>query len=160
MSIKRKIIQERYERRVQQALACIHENLGGPLDLNTVAKAGSFSSYHFHRIFRAFMAETLNEYVRRRRLEKAVHMLVVAEDKAITDIALSCGFSSSSNFAKAFSNYFGCSPSEVRNPEKFKANRKIGELKHKYGKDFDPRKFCPEIIRHTQEEWNGRLPAP
>lgn len=140
-----------YKERVHQALNYIHENLGEKLDLNDVAAASHFSRYHFHRIFNALVGETLNEYIRRKRLEMAIEMLIYHKEKTVTDLALSCGFSSSSNFSKAFSNYFGCSPSEVRNPEKFKENRKIGELKSKYGKDFDPRKFYPEIIKQLQE---------
>jgi len=82
----------------------------------------------------------------------AVYLLIYQQEKSITDIALSCGFSSSSNFSKVFSSYFSCSPSEVRYPEKFKENSKIGELKRKYGKDFDPRKFYPEIPYYQTEE--------
>ncbi|MGH1404324.1 MAG: AraC family transcriptional regulator [Alphaproteobacteria bacterium] len=147
----RKTTKNRYEQRVREALDYIHENLENPIDLKDVAKAGSFSQYHFHRIFSALVGETLNEYIRRKRMEMAVVLLVCSKEKSITDIAYQCGFSSSSNFSKAFSAYFSCSPKEVKHPEQFKENSKIGELKRKYGKDFDPRKLYPEFIKPIQE---------
>lgn len=142
---------DRYESRICAALNYIHENLDQPLNLEMVAEQAAFSKYHFHRIFHAFVGETLNDYIRRKRLEMAAHILVYTDQSSITYIALSCGFSSSSNFSKAFSAYFGCSPTELRNPEKFKENSKIGELKRKYGKDFDPRKFYPDFTYQEQE---------
>lgn len=145
MRSKQNSTQNRYKKHIHKALDYIHENLGEALDLTDVATASHFSQYHFHRIFHALVGETLNEYIRRKRLEMSIGMLVCDNGKTVTDIALSCGYSSSSNFSKAFSNYFGCSPSEVRNPGKFKDNRKIGELKSKYGKEFDPRKLYPDI---------------
>jgi AraC family transcriptional regulator len=151
MASKNKITRERYEERVRRALSYIHENLKAPLSLEDVAAASYFSPFHFHRIFHSLVGETLNEYIRRKRLEQAVAWLVYDDSRTITEVALSCGFSSSSNFSKAFSNYFGCSPSEVRDPSKFKDNSKIGELKRKHGKDFDPRKFYPEFIHQIQE---------
>lgn len=145
------ITRKRYEDRVRNALDYIHANLDQPLDLKDVAKASSFSTFHFHRIFHGLVGETLNEYIRRQRMELAVKMLAYTDEGSITDIAFKCGFSSSSNFSKAFSSYFSCSPTEVRNPEKFKENSKIGELKRKHGKDFDPRKLYPEFIHQTKE---------
>lgn len=146
-----KITRDRYEARVKAALDYIHDHLDQPLDLTDVAGASHFSPYHFHRIFRALIGETLNEYIRRQRMELAAKMLAYEHDYSITDIAFQCGYSSSSNFSKTFSAYFGCSPTEVRHPEKFTENSKIGELKRKHGKDFDPRKFYPEFIHQTKE---------
>ncbi|MGA8130168.1 MAG: GyrI-like domain-containing protein, partial [Syntrophobacteraceae bacterium] len=65
-------------------------------------------------IFRTLLGETVNRYVRRVRLEKAVRMLTFDKDKSIIDIALDCGFSSSQNFAKAFKVHFGVTPTYVR----------------------------------------------
>lgn len=153
MPAKTKVTRERYDERIRIALAYIHEHLTASLDLQAVAEASHFSPFHFHRIFLALVGETVNDYIRRKRLELSVCMLVYNEEKTITDIAHYCGFSSSSNFSKAFSGYFGCSPREVRSPEKFKDNSKIGELKRKHGKDFDPRKLYPDLI-HQEKEIN------
>ncbi len=54
------------------------------------------------------------EYLTRQRLEAAVAMLCASPPRSITDIAFSCGFSSSQYFAKVFRQRFGSSPTEYR----------------------------------------------
>ena len=133
---------ETYCARVAQVLRYIEENLGRSLSLGELAEVSHFSPYHFHRIFGGVMGETVNDYVRRRRVETAVNLLAFRPHLSITDVALSCGFSSSANFAKALTQYFGYAPSQIRQPNKIK-NRKIGKVFSKYGKEFDPYALYP-----------------
>jgi AraC family transcriptional regulator len=126
-----------YWRRIQHALEYIAANLDQPIQLADVAKAAAFSEYHFHRIFRAVMDETVGEYVTRQRMQTAALMLAYHEDLSITDVGLACGYSSSSNFSKAFSRFFGVSPSEVRKPSG-KPPAAISVLRQRYGHDFSP----------------------
>lgn len=126
-----------YRDRIQKSLQFIWDHLERSIQLDEVAQASHFSPYHFHRIFHGLMGETVNNYIGRLRLEKAVNQLLFKPETSITDIALATGFSSSANFAKAFKAYFGATPSQIRNPEVTK-NSKIGKIKSKYGKDFDP----------------------
>ncbi len=112
-------------------------NLGRPIRLSEVARAASFSEYHFHRIFRSVMGETVGQYITRQRLETAALMLAYHDDLSVTDIGFACGYSSTANFSKAFSAFFGVSPSAVRKPQTCKSPR-IGTLKLRYGKDFSP----------------------
>lgn len=83
------------------------------------------------------MNETVNDYVHRVRLEKAISLVLYQREMSMTEIALTTGFSSSANFSKAFKLYFGVTPSQIRQPDNLK-NSKIGKIKSKYGKDFDP----------------------
>ena len=85
-------------------------NLAEPLKLEDVARAACFSPYHFHRIFRALMGETLATFVKRVRLERAVHLLSHRPDATLTEIALACGFSSSSDFSRSFRRHYGVPP--------------------------------------------------
>jgi AraC family transcriptional regulator len=126
-----------YWRRIQRALDYIAANLDQPIQLADVAKAAAFSEYHFHRIFRAVMDETVGEYLTRQRMQTAALMLAYHGDRSITEIGLACGYSSSSNFSKAFSRFFGVSPSEVRNPSG-KPPAAISVLRKRYGHDFSP----------------------
>ena len=100
-----------------------------------MAKAAAFSEHHFHRIFRATMDETVGQYITRTRLEAAALMLAYRRDLSVTRIGYACGYSSTSNFSKAFSAFFGVSPSAVRRQET-DAPAKLGTLKQRYGKDF------------------------
>ncbi|NQZ09143.1 MAG: AraC family transcriptional regulator [Algicola sp.] len=139
---------KKYEIRLTQAIQYIDDNLVNKISLDDVARASHFSAFHFHRIFSALVGETVNDYISRRKLERAVNKLVFEPDKSITEVALENGFSSGANFAKAVKIHFGFSPSQIRNPQKNKnsknsKNSKIGKILSKYGKDFDPNDLYP-----------------
>jgi AraC family transcriptional regulator len=124
--------------RIARAADYIVENLARPLGVAEVAKHVALSEFHFHRMFSAVMGETVGEFTSRRRMELSALKLAYRPDFSITQVALESGYSSSANFSKAFSAYFGCAPSEVRRPG-IGANSKIGKLTSRYGKDFVPR---------------------
>jgi AraC family transcriptional regulator len=100
-----------YVDRVNRAVDYVTRNLDQPLRLEQVAKAACFSSYHFHRIFRSLMGETLAAFVKRVRLERAVYLLSHRNRASLTQIALACGFSSSSDFSRSFRDHYGVAPS-------------------------------------------------
>ena len=77
-----------YVQRVNRAIDYILHNLEHPLKLEVVAKAACFSPFHFHRIFRSLLGETLSQFVKRLRLERALSMLSRGSRRSLTDIAL------------------------------------------------------------------------
>ena len=99
-----------YIGRVNRAVDYVVENLAEPLCLDDVARAAGFSSYHFHRIFRGLMGETLGAFIKRVRLERALYLVSHRKGTTLTEIALACGFSSSSDFSRAFRAHYGVSP--------------------------------------------------
>ena len=92
----------------------ISEHTNKNLSLEEVARVAHLSKFHFHRIFKLFTGETIADFTRRIRLEKAANLLYFNPEQSITAIAFDCGFSSSQNFAKQFSRYFGLSPTYFR----------------------------------------------
>lgn len=123
---------------IERALHFIGERLEQPITVADVARAAHLSEFFLHRVFHAEVGESIGRFITRRRLELSALRLAYEPDRSITDIALGSGYSSSSNFSKAFTGYFGVSPSRVRSPELgIPAN--IGKLMSQYGKDFDPR---------------------
>jgi len=92
----------------------IDRELDQQLELGTLAKVANFSSFHFHRLFTAWIGETLGDYVRRRRLEMAALRLVAQPRLAVLQVALSVGFGSTEAFARAFKNRFGFTPTAWR----------------------------------------------
>ncbi len=86
-------------------------NLDKPLKLDNVARIACFSSFHFHRVFRAIIGETLSQFVKRLRLERALHILSFEPDRSFTDVAIACGFASSSDFSRSFKQRYGVPPS-------------------------------------------------
>lgn len=97
--------------RIHRAIDHVVGHLDGDLSLEAVARAARFSPFHFHRIFKALLGETLGHFVKRQRLERALHLMSHAPARSLTDVALACGFSSSSDFSRCFKQRFGVSPS-------------------------------------------------
>ncbi len=95
---------------MHRVLEHIDKQLDQPLDLETLAKVAHFSPFHFHRLFSAWMGETLGDYLRRRRVEIAATRLVSQPRVRVLLVALSVGFGSAEAFARAFKTRFGCSP--------------------------------------------------
>jgi len=101
-----------YAERVNLAIDHVVEHLGGPLRLADVARAARLSPFHFHRVFQVSVGETLAEFVRRLRLERALVMMAHAPRSSLTTIAFSCGFAAPSDFSRCFKQRYGTAPSE------------------------------------------------
>ena len=93
-----------YERRMHRVLAHIDAHLADPLDLASLAAVANFSPFHFHRLFTAWMGETLADYVRRRRVEVAAMKLVSQPRLGVLPAALAAGFGSGEAFARALAH--------------------------------------------------------
>lgn len=100
--------------RIEAVLDHVDEHLADDLKLETLAQIAAISPFHFHRLFLSWTGETLNTFVRRRRLETAAGRLRHCPDEKITVIALNCGFASPEAFARAFREHFGMTPSKWR----------------------------------------------
>jgi AraC family transcriptional regulator len=101
-----------YVERVNRAIDYILQHLDQPLKLEVVAKVACFSPFHFHRIFRLLVGESIHEFVKRVRLERALALLsrqswATRRSLSLTDIAFKCGFGSSSDFSRCFKERYG-----------------------------------------------------
>ncbi|WP_164779592.1 AraC family transcriptional regulator [Paenibacillus kobensis] len=103
-----------YLKQVNLVLDHIHRNLDDSLSLERLSAIAGFSPYHFHRLFKLIVSETLHQYVNRVRIEKACRLLVSRPNLSLTDIGLDCGFSSIAGFSRTFKLYHRMSPSEYR----------------------------------------------
>lgn len=102
-----------YRRRLLQVLVYIESNLDAEISLEGLAAVAHFSPHHFHRIFSGMMGESVKNYVRRLRLDRAAHQLHHTE-QPVTDIALNSGYEALETFSKAFQKKFATSPSRYR----------------------------------------------
>lgn len=84
------------------------------LNLDDIASMSGFSKFYFSRIFKQFTHVSFYKYVNQKRIAKAAELLIEPKN-SITDIALSCGFSSLSSFIRMFKIVKGCTPTEFRN---------------------------------------------
>ncbi len=99
-----------YVERVNRAIDYIVRNLAQPLSLNAVAETANISPYHFQRVFKSLLGESPSQFVKRQRLERALHMMSHAPKRPLTQVALECGFSSSSDFSRSFRQRYGQAP--------------------------------------------------
>ena len=117
-----------YVGRVNRAIDFILSNLDQTLKLEVVADAAGFSPFHFHRIFRSLVGESLLEFVKRVRLEHAIALLSrktwnTPRRPSLTDIAFKCGFASSADFSRCFKQRYGVPPSKF-DVESFREKRR------------------------------------
>lgn len=138
---QRELRRQEYVSRINRVMDYVAANVDGDLRLATLAEVAGFSPYHFHRLFRAMVGETLNQHIRRIRAETAAAKLMNNPKLTITQIALQCGYSSSASFAREFRRFFGMSASQFRGGgcETWRKNRdaerKIGQSASKEWKD-------------------------
>ncbi len=122
--MKAKRSEQVYLSRINRAIDYINAHLTDPLPLEKLARLAHFSPFHFHRIFRSLTGEPLHAFIRRLRLERAVFQMAHGPGAALTDIALRCGFGSSSDFSRAFRQTYGFRPRDYSR-ERFLETSKI-----------------------------------
>lgn len=103
----------RYDRAIQQAIDYIETHLDESLTSAHICRQIGFSSYHFHRVFKANVGMSLREYIRIRRLTSAAMMLLYTEE-SIINITLYHHFESQEAFTRAFKKYYGLPPGRYR----------------------------------------------
>jgi AraC family transcriptional regulator len=102
-----------YQQRMINVLVHIDRHKHEPLALEDLAHIACFSPYHFHRLFHAFVGESLYAYIKRIRLEQAA-MHLRSTGSSVTEIAFKFGYETPAAFAKAFRERFGITPTGFR----------------------------------------------
>lgn len=99
--------------KLRHAIEYLHDHLGDVISLTDLAAIADLSPYHFARSFKASVGVSPHRYLTEMRLEKA-RLLLTTTNRAVTEIALSLGFDTSSHFATAFRSHVGVTPSAFR----------------------------------------------
>lgn len=98
---------------LQKAINYIEDNLEGSLALEQIANVAGYSVPHLYRVFGAMVGCSVKEYVRKRKLSRAVFDLVTTKH-TITEIAFENGFESHEVFTRSFKLAYGAPPSSFR----------------------------------------------
>ena len=101
------------EERLKEMLGYINENLDKNITVSRIAATVNICARECQRIFNQYLHYSPMEYVLRQRIFTAAKLLTNT-DRAITDIALYCGFSNPSYFSKQFKLLMGSTPREYR----------------------------------------------
>lgn len=130
MEVKSINLNAEYSKRINRVLDYLDENYSEQLTLKMLAEVANFSPYHFHRIFKGVVGESLYKYIQRIRIEKAAKSLKY-DNKSITEIALECGFSNSASFSRTFKEHFSMSATEWRKSGSFTFSKNCKEQSKK-----------------------------
>lgn len=98
---------------INRAVEYIYSCYSDRIAVEELAQKAGLSPSHFSRVFKKELNQSPAEYILNTRLDFAKRMLR-GGDKTLTDIALDCGFGSSSYFSQCFSKAFSISPSAFR----------------------------------------------
>ncbi len=91
----------------------LESNFLRPLSLAEIAGAAGVHRVHLSREFRRYFSTTVGEFLRRKRIEHACH-LVSTTHIALAEIAMTCGFSDQSHFSATFRRQVGLTPARFR----------------------------------------------
>ncbi|HEV8247051.1 MAG TPA: AraC family transcriptional regulator [Polyangiaceae bacterium] len=105
--------QARQGRGIRRALIFIGEHLAEPLNLAQVAGIAGFAPGYFSRLLKRSEGMTFDQYLQKRRLERAKQML---KNTALTidGIRQLCGFPARNYFHRVFKRSVGMTPAEFR----------------------------------------------
>jgi AraC family transcriptional regulator len=105
------VFEQEYRNRINRVIKAIIQQPGDDWTTPELAGLAGISAFHFHRIFRALTGETMFAFLQRRRLLRAIE-LMHERHFTLTEIALECGFDSSSSLSRAFRKQLNCSPTQ------------------------------------------------
>ncbi|RAZ89428.1 AraC family transcriptional regulator [Mesorhizobium hawassense] len=98
---------------LKRVLGMIEASSDGRPTLTQLAEELGISRFHFSRAFKQSTGMTPHAFIAQRRLEQSADLLR-STNLSATQIALECGFASSSHFTTAFKRGFGTNPIEFR----------------------------------------------
>lgn len=96
-----------------RSLADIEENIHEKLTVESLAVSIHLSKFHYQRMFREAVGDSVMRYVTRRKLSLAAKDLAETDD-SILEIALKYGYDSHEGFTRSFRAHTGVSPKEYR----------------------------------------------
>jgi len=95
--------------RVEKVIGLLRSKLAEPPNLEEIGRFVGCSPFHLSRTFSAETGQTIPQYLRQLRLERAAELLRSGKFN-VTEAALEVGYSSLSHFSQAFHEEFGCCP--------------------------------------------------
>ncbi len=96
-----------------RALTAMEQAMTEPLSKGALAEIAGISIRHLERLFRVTLSTTVGDHYRALRLQEA-YRLLTETTASMTEVSAACGFASTSNFSKAFKNFFTVPPSTAR----------------------------------------------
>lgn len=102
-----------HHRAIISAAHFLEMRLDEPVRIPELATKAGMSMFHFQRVFREVVGETVKQHQLRLRLERAAYFLKFSNWQ-LQEISLSVGFTSQASFSRAFQKFYHQSPSSFR----------------------------------------------
>lgn len=99
---------------LNKMLEYIEDNLTNEIKYSELAKILGINESTLQRFFNILCDISLSDYIRKRRLSNAGQELIEKKEKII-DIAMKYQYENSTSFSRAFENFHGIKPSQVKN---------------------------------------------
>jgi AraC family transcriptional regulator len=106
----------KYLTQIIQVVDSIEENMADDLNISRLAGEIGISTWHFQRLFKSYVGDSLGGYLRGRRLSVALDLLRNSK-LGILDIAVEVGFNSHEAFTRSFKQKFAIGPKEFRDTD-------------------------------------------
>ncbi|MDY3929439.1 MAG: response regulator [Clostridia bacterium] len=100
------------EKIIREALLYMNQNYDKDISRDDIAKQVFLSGAYFGRIFKNYFGISVNEYLLRIRMNKAIELLT--SNEKIVNIYSQLGYNNDRHFRRVFYMYTGYSPSEYR----------------------------------------------
>ena len=97
------------QERVEQVIFLLKQKLSEPFSLEELGRKVGCSPFYLSRTFSTQTGQTISQYLRRLRMERAAELLRQKELN-VTEVMLEVGYSSASHFSQTFHETFGCCP--------------------------------------------------
>lgn len=107
-------IQSQDNLRMKKMLTYIHQNYAEEITLQDIARTADIGERECLRCFRKTIQSSPGQYLLKYRVMQGAEQLLHQPECSISQISLSCGFDSPSNFAKLFKRFYNCTPREYR----------------------------------------------
>ncbi|MDP5290934.1 GlxA family transcriptional regulator [Oceanimonas sp. CHS3-5] len=98
---------------LRDLLRLMNSNIEEPLGIEELAGYVGLSRRRVERLFQTHLQATPSRYYLELRITQARRLLLQSDD-SIANIAVACGFASSTHFSHCFKDFFGVSPSQAR----------------------------------------------
>ena len=109
---------------IQRAIDYIEAHIDEEIKIENVAKEAYSSVFHFQRVFSILCGYTVGDYIRNRRLANAALDLLNSDNKVI-DVAYKYGYDTPESFTRAFKNFHGVNPIDIKRGANFKTFSKL-----------------------------------
>ena len=103
-----------FDTRGKQLIEYIQEHFNSKITLETLSRHIHMSQSETIKLFKHYVNQTSIQYLLNVRLERSISILYNLRSYSITEVAMTCGFSTTSYFIQVIKNKYGITPKQYQ----------------------------------------------